>query len=356
MATGEPLPEGPNRNRSTSGVGRVKATGRDPTVRGIPGKWGRAALDPTYEESVLAKAQPSIVRVAAAQYPIERLASLAAVQAKLGRWVAEATAGGAQIVVFPEYGAMEIAGTCNDAIAADLALSLAAVADRLPEMDVHLATLAVRHQMHILAPSGPSRRSDGRYVNAARLIAPSGRIGVQEKLMMTPFERDWGITPGGPLRVFETTLGRIGVLICYDSEFPLLARAQAEAGARLLLVPSCTERVSGYNRVRTGALARALENTVAAVTSPTIGDAPWSPAVDRNAGAAGVYVPAEAGVSDTGVLAEGRFNEPMLVHATIDLGRLDVVRATGEMSNALDWELQPGAGAALPTPEIVDLR
>ena len=299
---------------------------------------------------------PIVVRVAAAQYPIERLPSLRAVQDKLARWVAEAAAGGAEIVVFPEYGAMEIAGACEDAVAGDLARSLAAVADRLPEMDAHLAALAVAHQIHILAPSGPNRRSDGSYVNAARLIAPSGKIGVQEKLMMTPFERSWGIAPGGPLRVFETTLGRIGVLICYDSEFPLIARAQAKAGARLLLVPSCTERVSGYNRVRTGALARALENTVAAVTSPIIGDAPWSPVVDRNSGAAGVYAPAEAGVSDSGVLAEGRLDEAMLVHAAVDLGRLEAVRAAGEMRNALDWDLQPGAGVALPEPEIVDVR
>ena len=85
----------------------------------------------------------------------------------------------------------------------------------------------------------------------------------------------------------------IGMNICYDSEFPLLARAMAEAGAELLLVPSCTERVSGYHRVRTGARARALENQIAAMVSPTVGDALWSPAVDRNTGAAGIYVPSE---------------------------------------------------------------
>ena len=97
------------------------------------------------------------------------------------------------------------------------------------------------------------------------------------------------------MRVFETALGRIGVAICYDSEFPLLARALTEAGAEIVLVPSCTERVSGYYRVRTGAMARALENTIATVMSPTVGDALWSPAVDRNAGAAGIFVPLGAG-------------------------------------------------------------
>ena len=122
---------------------------------------------------------------------------------------------------------------------------------------------------------------------------------------MTPFERDWGIAPGGPIRVFDTALGLIGVNICYDSEFPLLARAMAEAGAELMLVPSCTERVSGYHRVRTASAARALENQIATVMSPTVGDALWSPAVDRNVGAAGIYVPSEQTVSDTGILAEG---------------------------------------------------
>jgi predicted amidohydrolase len=299
---------------------------------------------------------PTTVRVAAAQYPLDRLPDMAALKAKLARWVGEAAAGGAELVVFPEYGAMEIAGTCEEAVSASLQRSLAAVADRLPEVDDHLAGLARQHRIHILAPSGPARRADGAFVNAARLIAPGKAIGVQEKLIMTPFERDWGIAPGRPLRVFETTLGRIGVLICYDCEFPLLGRALVEAGVRLILVPSCTERVSGYNRVRTGALARALEGTLATVTSPTVGEAPWSPAVDRNAGAAGVFVPAEHGVSDTGVLAEGRLNEPGLVHATISFEGLERLKRAGEMRNVADWPLQPGVPRNLPVPELVDLR
>ena len=123
--------------------------------------------------------------------------------------------------------------------------------------------------------------------------------------------------------MFDTALGRIGIAICYDSEFPLLVRAMAEAGAELILVPSCTERVAGYHRVRTGSMARALENQIATVQSPTVGDALWSPAVDRNTGAAGVYVPSERLVSETGVLAEGTMNEPQWVTATVDLRRAE---------------------------------
>ncbi len=296
----------------------------------------------------------SCLRVAAAQYPIERLSGLPALLDKIGDWVARAAAQGAGLVVFPEYGAMEAAGWLPDALAGDLAASLAAAAEALAQIDAHHQALAQRHGIHILAASGPWRQPGGGFANAARLITPAGRIGVQEKSILTPFEHRWGIAPGSGLRVFDTVLGRIGVLICYDSEFPLHARVMAEAGARLLLIPACTELLSGFHRVRTAALARALENTCACVLSPLVGNAPWSPAVDRNTGAAGIYVPAEAGVSDTGVLAEGVVNEPGLVLADIDFERLHQLRCTGEMRNAADWALQPGAGP-LPAVELIDL-
>jgi predicted amidohydrolase len=193
-------------------------------------------------------------------------------------------------------------------------------------------------------------------VNAARLVSPEGRIGTQEKHIMTPFERAWGITGGQHQRVFETSLGRIGIAICYDSEFPLLVRAQAEAGADLILIPSCTERVSGAHRVRTAALARALENGCATVVSPTVGEAPWCLTVDHNEGIGGIYVPAEAGVSDTGILAEGRLSQPGWVFADIDLGALKNLSASGEMRNASDWPLQPGATPLAHHVEVVDLN
>jgi predicted amidohydrolase len=292
------------------------------------------------------------LRIAAAQYPPEALASLGACRDKLARWVSEAAGSGAQLLVFPEYGAMEYAGAAGASVAGDLGASLAAVSDALPEMDAAHADLARRHGVHILAASGPSARGPGRYVNAARLIAPSGRIGTQEKLIMTPFERDWGISAGSGLKVFETALGRIAIAICYDSEFPLIVRAQAEAGAEIVLIPSCTEFVSGFHRVRAAALARALENTCVTVQSPTVGDAPWSPAIDRNAGAAGIFVPADRSLCDTGVLAEGHLNRPQWVYAAADLSRLTQVRATGEMRNASDWPLQPGAAPLAPHVEV----
>lgn len=298
---------------------------------------------------------PPSIMVAAAQYPLDEVASFAAWQDKIARWVGEGAATGADLLVFPEYGAIELAAAAGDGASADLERTLAATADLAPAADTVLAELAQHHRIHILGPSGPRRRDDGRFVNAARLAAPSGSGGLQEKLMMTPFERDWRIAPGSGLHVFETGIGRIGVAICYDCEFPLLVRALAEAGAEVVLVPSCTERLSGYHRVRAGAAARALESQIATVTAPTVGEALWSPAVDYNTGAAGVYVPPEPGLSLTGVLVEGRINEPGWIAARIDLALLRATRTGGEMRNREDWDRQPGASFTRVEARVVSL-
>lgn len=297
---------------------------------------------------------PDTLRIAAAQYPIGELATLDEWRDKIARWVADGARTGASLLVFPEYAAIEQAAAFGAAVKSDLAATLEAVAGEAGARVAFHVELARRHGVHILVGSGPVRREDGQVVNAAQLVTPDGLVGEQEKMIMTPFERDWGISPGGPLRVFATALGRIGIAICYDSEFPLLVRALADAGAEILLVPSCTERISGYNRVRTACMARALENTILTVQSPTVGDAPWSAAVDHNAGAAGLFVPAEHGVSDSGVIAEGRLNEPGWIVGEIEPARLTRLRASGEMRNYADWSLQPGAVPA-PAAELVDL-
>ncbi|HEX9881247.1 MAG TPA: carbon-nitrogen hydrolase family protein [Hyphomicrobium sp.] len=295
------------------------------------------------------------LKVAAAQYPIDEPVSQGAWRDKIARWVADGAATGAELLVFPEYAAIEQAAPLGSDVSGNLDATLKAVADLERERVAFHAELAAEHKVHILVGSGPVRKGEGRYVNAAQLVTPAGSVGTQEKCIMTPFEWDWGISPGAPLRVFDTTLGLIGIAICYDSEFPLLVRAMAEAGAEVILVPSCTERISGYRRVRTGARARALENQIATVVSPTVGDALWSPAVDHNNGSAGIYVPSEPTVSDTGVLAEGTLNAPEWVVAAIDLERLRHLRKEGEMRNFIDWSNQPGAAALKDKVEFVRL-
>lgn len=293
--------------------------------------------------------------VAAAAYPIDRLASWEAYRAKLEQWLAQAAQGGAELAVFPEYGAMELAAL-DPATMGDLAGSLASVAALAPRVDELHADLAARHGLHILAASMPVLLDDGRAVNRARLFTPGGRMGVQDKLIMTRFEREqWGIAGGAPLRLFDTALGRIGVAICYDSEFPLIARALAEAGCTLLLVPSCTDTLHGYWRVRIGAQARALENQLVAVQAPTVGLAAWSPAVDVNRGAAGVFGPPDSGFPPDGVMALGDEGAPGWVFATISPRRVSAVRRHGAVRTLAHWPEQPGA-QALPAVELVNLR
>jgi predicted amidohydrolase len=281
--------------------------------------------------------------VATSQYPIGAPKALADWEAKIRAWVHDGAREGAELLVFPEYAAIEQAAALGPDVCRDLDATLTAVAGLTDSRVALHVELARQHDVHILVGSGPQRRADGKFVNAAQLVTPTGAVGVQEKLIMTPFERDWGVVAGERVNVFETVLGRIGVAICYDSEFPLLVRAMVEAGAEILLVPSCTERVSGFHRIRAGAAARALENTIATITSPTVGDALWSPVVDHNSGSACVFVPPDALLSDTGVLAEGPLDQPQWVRATIDLRRLRKLKSSGEMRNSADWSAQAGA-------------
>lgn len=277
------------------------------------------------------------MRIAAAAYPMEVLPGWDAYAAKLTRWVEDAAGRGADLLVFPEYGAMELATLAGPEAAADIEAAARAVSERVPRADGLHAELAQRHGVHILAASAPV--FDGpRPVNRARLFTPDGAMAVQDKQIMTRYEREvWDIRPGGPLCLFDTALGRIGVLICYDGEFPLLARALAETGAEILLIPSCTDTLAGYWRVRVGAMARALENQCVTVQAPTVGEAAWCPAVDANWGAAAIYGPPDLGFPETGVLAEGQLNAPGWVLADVSREAIAEVRANGHVANHLHW-------------------
>jgi predicted amidohydrolase len=198
-----------------------------------------------------------------------------------------------------------------------------------------------QHRVHILAGSFPWRVAPQRFHNRAWLCTPDGNAGYQDKRIMTRFEREqWAISGGDPHKVFDTALGRIGVAICYDAEFPLLVRTQVEAGAQILLVPSCTDALAGYHRVCVAARARALESQCYVLLAPLVGEAPWSPAVDVNVGAAGIYGPPDRGFPDDGVIAQGRLGEPGWVYGEVDLQRVAQVRANGQVLNHRHWAEQ----------------
>lgn len=292
------------------------------------------------------------MKIAAACYPIDWMEGFSCYQDKLSAWVAEAAGQGADLLVFPEYAAMELAALEGRAVAGDLARSVRAVSMRMPQVwDLH-GKLAARHGVHILAGSGPVF-TGASPVNRAMFFTPDGRRQAHDKQIMTRWERaPLGAMPGAPLVVMETALGRIGVLICYDAEFPLLARALVEAGAELLLVPSQTEAEDGYTRVRIGAMARALEGQCVVVQSPTQGAAPWSPLLDENFGAAGIYGPPDRGFPATGVLAQGEINTPGWTFAQVDLAAVRTTRADGTVLLTRHWSEQPGRASKIQTVRL----
>lgn len=280
------------------------------------------------------------LRVASAQYPIDYLEHRDEFGAKVSRWVEEAAEAQAGLLVFPEYFSIEITASLGADIYSSLPRQLAALQDTLPGFLALFRDLARRHAVHICAGSYPVA-VHGCYRNRAHFFWPDGRMGFQDKLQMTRFENElWGVSAGCGLETFTTDFGTLAINVCYDSEFPLLARRQVELGADVILVPSCTDALAGFNRVRIGCQARALENQCYVVQSPTVGECPWSEAVDRNVGYAAVYTPPDHGLPADGVLAAGVLNAAQWVYAELDLTRLAAVREDGQVFNHRDWQGQ----------------
>ncbi len=290
--------------------------------------------------------------IAAAQYPLTEISSFDAYSQKIEKWVVEAASRDAQLLVFPEYAAMELSaiGGCG----LDLKDSIAAVSEYRSDILALHQRLAREHGVVIVNGSAPVREGDEVF-NCVDVFASNGKSAISRKIMPTPWEREqWGISGGREPLLFDLGIAKIGLLICYDIEFPLLARALAEAGADVILAPSNTETTWGYWRVRHGAQARALENQVYTVQSPCVGPAPFCAAVENNVGMAGIFGPPDKGLPFDGVIALGEMNQPQWLIGTVDLDLTAAMREQGSVRTYQHWPEQPGAGP-LPRPQIVDL-
>ena len=271
---------------------------------------------------------PGPVRLAAACYPIEHLSGWEALADKLGRWVAEAAAEGADIAVLPEYAGLEAAFALasGPATTAEWCDASAAVAGRYAAL---CATLAQDRRLTLLAGSLPAR-VEGRLVNRAWLCRPDGQVLAQDKQILTPWERaHTPLVAGAPLAPLDTDMGRLATLVCYDAEFPPLARALAPD---ILLIPSCTEARAGDARVRAAARARALEGQCISVHAPLIGAVPSCEIVDFDTGAAGIFAPPDDPFPADGVLARGAPDTPGWVVAEVAEGALGATRAAGAVA------------------------
>ncbi|MEF2279961.1 carbon-nitrogen hydrolase family protein [Deinococcus sp. YIM 134068] len=299
----------------------------------------------------------SVLRVAAAAYPVDFHADWAAYEAKVTAWVADAAGRGGRLLVFPEYAALELISLLPPDLHHDLNGMRPALQAFLPEFVALHSQLSRQHGVTIIAGSYPVAQGEG-FVNRALVFGPDGSHHHQDKLMMTRFEaEEWFIDPGAGVRVFELPLEggealRFGVAICYDSEFPALARVLAEGGAELLVVPSFTSARSGFTRVRVGSMARALENQMYAVHAPLIADANWTYAVEQASGRAAVYAPADLDLPEDGIAAEGEWNTPGWLVTDLDLGLTRRVRENGHV---LNWRDRHAAQERPTAAEVVPL-
>ncbi|HQT61052.1 MAG TPA: carbon-nitrogen hydrolase family protein [Acidiphilium sp.] len=280
------------------------------------------------------------MRIALSPFPIRRPEGLDDFFSTVDRLIEDAKFGGADLLVLPEYASMALAGAF--VAAPDITAELDAVVSRADALVAGFRTLARARSLLVLPGSVPMRGVDGKIRNRAPLIDGDGRIAFQDKRVMTRFESErWGIVPGESTAVFETDFGRLGIAICYDSEFPLLTRAQVLAGADTILIPACTDTLHGFNRVRLSARARALENQCFTAVAPTTGMAPWSAAVDENRGYTCVFGPVDRGFPEDGLLARGALDSPDLLFTTLDPARLAATRADPAVRNRTDWPEDP---------------
>lgn len=273
------------------------------------------------------------MKISAVSYQCERLPGWVAHEAKLDAILREAAA---DLVVFPEYAAMEaalIAGPPTATVTEwrDLA------AERAGEWVNQFRHMAHIHNCHIVAGSGPVRTDKG-VVNRSWLIAPDGSTDHQDKLLLLPYEREeMGLIAGDDLRLFDTALGKIGLLICYDSEFPLQARALCDAGAEMILVPSCTDFPAGQTRVRQSCRARAIENQCLIVQAPLVGEVPGCDIIDRSTGRSGFFCPPDHGLPADGILAQGQTDQPGTVTIEVTPAAIAAPRLTGQVGNFSHW-------------------
>lgn len=283
------------------------------------------------------------IKVAVAKYVIgtpAQLPTFAAFADKQAHWLGEARAAGAQLALLPEYLSLELAATFDEVTRSNLQASLAATQAYHGAWLELFGLLARELRMHIVAGSFLLGVDRGRYRNRSYAFAPDGSHVWQDKLRLTGFEKHTGvIEPGDALKVFEIEGVRTGIAVCYDAEFPLPVRAQCEAGARLLLVPSCTDTEAGATRVRVGCMARALENRCFVAQAVTAGVAPWSPALDTNTGEAALIAPMDVGLPSDGMIVQTRGNHRWAT-ATLDFAALEASRGQAQVANDRDWASQ----------------
>lgn len=298
------------------------------------------------------------VRLATVQFQARAVKDFAEFVQSVEYFVDVAADYRADFVVFPELFTLQLLSFERDHLKPMEAI------DRLTEhtqpLVDELARMAVRYNVNIIGGSHPTRTDDGEIQNVAYVCLRDGSVHSQEKIHPTPNERYWwNIKGGDQIDVIQTDCGPIGVLICYDSEFPELARRLVDEGARIIFVPFCTDSRQGYLRVRYCCQARAVENQCFVVMSGNVGNLPNVDNMDIQYAQSCILTPCDFPFARDGIAAEASENVETLTISDVNLADLTWARAEGTVRNLadrrfdlyrIDWEHGPQGD--VPHPDV----
>lgn len=286
------------------------------------------------------------VRVACVQYKMRRVKSFAEFAKQVTYFVDVAANYNSDFVLLPELFTMQLLSISNATGTTPLESikKLIEYSDRLTQL---MRSLAQRFNMTIIAGSHP-KSENGLIYNVSYICLPTGDIAEQPKLQITPSERRWwGITGGKSLKVIDTPKARIGVLICYDIEFPVPTRYLADEGAELIFVPFCTDNRQSYLRVRYCAQARAIENQIYVALAGNVGNLPDVTNMDIQYAQSAVLTPSDFEFARDGILAEAEPNEETVLICDLDFDDLHRTHSEGTVTPRLDrrydlFKITPG--------------
>lgn len=294
-------------------------------------------------------------RVAAVQYQQRAVTSFEDFAKQVEYFVDVVADYKADFVLFPELFTLQLLSIENrNAPAAEAVAALTRYTDRIKTM---LAELAVSYNINIIGGSHPTRDPvDGHVYNISYVCLRDGAVHEQRKVHPTPNERYWwNITGGSSSNVIETDFGPIGVMICYDAEFPELARHLVDQGAQILFVPFCTDERQSYQRVRFCAQARAIENQCYVVMAGNVGNLPSVENMDIQYAQSCVLTPCDFAFARDGIAADTTPNVEMVAIADVQLDSLAAARQHGTVQNLKDrrfdlysvtWKEAPAASLA----------
>ena len=237
-------------------------------------------------------------------------------------------------VLFPEYFNAPLMSKFNDKGESQAIRGWAKYTDEIRDRFINLA---ISYNINIITGSMLYVKGDGLLYNVGFLCRRDGTYEMYEKMHVTPDEiKSWGLSGGKLLQTFDTDCAKVGVLICYDVEFPELSRLMADQGMQILFVPFLTDTQNAYSRVRVCAQARAIENECFVVIAGCVGNLPRVHNMDIQYAQSGVFTPCDFAFPTDGKRAEATPNTEMILVSDVDLDLLNALHTYGSVRNLKD--------------------